>query len=416
MKLFSKYNRINLTVMTTIFLLSGICYFYLVRAVLIHELDEALNDYKERIADYESGHGNLPPISAIDDTYVRYEPAGGPAPDQFSLVNRKEGDEIKTHRYRQLVYTQKAGTQYYRVTIAKALEGTRLLTKIIAVTTLMLLLLVILFSLLLNTIILRKLWKPFYETMHRLQAFKLGTHKEIAFVPTDIDEFRFLNNNLTATIQQAEQEYRILKEFTENASHEMQTPLAIVRSKLDLLIQQEHLTETQADIIKSAYSGIKRLHKLNQSLLLLAKIENRQYEEQVTLDLKKKITEKLEQLQDVWREAAITATSQLSEASVDANEALIDILLNNLFSNAARHNVPGGSIEIVLQPGMLSISNSGSGQALDPDKMFRRFYKVAQHSRHNGLGLSIIQQICEHSGLQIRYNHGGTQHNFTFNW
>jgi signal transduction histidine kinase len=252
--------------------------------------------------------------------------------------------------------------------------------------------------------------------MQRLKQFKIGTGNPIIFPATDIDEFHFLNDNLASTIQQAEHEYNVLKEFTENASHEMQTPVAIVRSKLDLLIQQEYLSEDQAEIIRSAYSGIKRLHKLNQSLLLLTKIENRQFEERAYINLKEKVTEKMEQLHEVWNETNITVEAHLEDAIISANEVLIDILLNNLFSNAGRHNIANGYISVILQQGTLTITNLGSDAPLDTHKMFQRFYKGSQHSRNNGLGLSIIKQICDHSGIQVTYRQVKHEHHFTLCW
>jgi len=416
MKLFSKYNRINLFVMAIIFLLSGLGYFFLVRFVLIHELDEALDDYKTRIELHVKKQGTLPVSSDLDDTYIAFSKATKKHHKHFSLVDLQRVNENKIHKYRQLIYSQQVGDAYYDVTIAKELEGTKLLTKTIAMATLLLLLLVIIASSLLNVFILRKLWKPFYKTLQQLRQFKLGNDESVHFPFTDIEEFQLLNENLSATIQQAKHEYQTLKEFTENASHEMQTPVAIVRSKLDLLIQQEHLTEDQSEIIRSAYTGIKRLYKLNQSLLLLAKIENKQYEDRVEIDLKNKIKEKKEQLQEIWNENHIKVETNLEAASIHANESLMDILLNNLFSNAGRHNIEGGYISIHVQQGQLTITNSGSAIVLDADKMFRRFYKGVQSNKNNGLGLSIIKQICDESGIHISYKQEKQQHSFVLSW
>jgi signal transduction histidine kinase len=416
MKLFSKYNRINIILMSVLFLCSGAATFILVRGLLIHELDEALVDYKDRIEHYIEAHGDFPKGNDIDETFIDYRETAGIEKDHFSFSELREADEHHMHTFRQLTFTKKNGDKVYKIIVAKPLEGTKMLTRIIVATTIVLLLFVILCSVLLNRILLRKIWSPFYDTIHKLKGVKISKGDKLVLTDTQIDEFRFLNETLEQTLNAAEQEYRILKEFTENASHEMQTPLAIVRSKLDLVIQQEGLSDTQAQAIKSAYSGITRLDKLNRSLLLLAKIENRQFQDVSTLNLKTKVQEKLEQLQEIMQESDIKVTSDLIDSPITCNEMLVEILLNNLVSNAVRHNTKGGTIHILLQPGLLIISNSGSTVSLDQDRIFRRFYKDEQHTTQHGLGLAIIKQIAEQSGISVSYNWSDNRHFFTLKW
>lgn len=416
MKLFSKYNRSNIILTVVLLVAAAVANFILVRLALIHELDEALRDYKDRLELYTDQHNSFPPASAIDETYIRYEAVPEKLKKKYSLVNLREPGKDKLHVYRQLRFSHKVNGRYYAVTIAQPLEGTTLVTKIVVAITVGLLLIVIILSLILNRAILSRLWQPFYQTIAGLKDFKIGKGNKLELPDTDIDEFRFLNSSITHTVMLAEQEYSILKEFTENASHEMQTPLAIVRSKLDLVIQQEGLSDAQAEALQSAYAGIKRLNKLNRSLLLLAKIENRQFETLSHIDLEQKTEEKLEQLQEIIQESSLTVTHDLEPAYLQGNETLVDLLLNNLFSNAIRYNVPKGSIGLVLRPGLLQVSNTGTSQELDQERLFRRFYKARQHTVQNGLGLSIIKQICDQSGITIRYQYAAGQHTFVLSW
>ena len=193
----------------------------------------------------------------------------------------------------------------------------------------------------------------------------------------------------------------MLKEFTENASHEMQTPLAIIRSKLDLLIQDENLSEDQSKTMQSAYTAIEKLSRLNQSLLLLAKIENNQFAETTKINLKQKLEEKLDAFHELWQNQNISVSSSLKDASVDLNSELTEILLNNLLSNATRHNFSNGSIRIVLNEKQLEISNSSHEQELNSQQMFSRFFSQDKKNRYNGLGLSIIKQISDVSGFRF---------------
>jgi signal transduction histidine kinase len=249
-----------------------------------------------------------------------------------------------------------------------------------------------------------------------MRGFKLGKVKEVELPHTTIEEFAFLGGNLKETIQKAEEEYQSLKEFTENASHELQTPLAIIRSKLDLYIQRDDLSEAQSEELKEIYFAVKRLSRLSSSLLLLTKIENQQFDQVSAINLRQKIEEKVQQFQELWKNNELRLYYQLEDTTINANGDLIDILLNNLLSNASRHNLKGGIIEIHLKADQLTVSNTGSLKALDSKRIFRRFYKEKAHGEHNGLGLSIIKQICEQSHISIVYFYKDGKHGFQLEW
>jgi len=417
MKLFTRYNRINLTVMVLLFLISGICYYFLINYVLIHELDEALEDYRERIENYADLNNELPLISSMDETHVSYTVVEKSKKHQhFQSLMLTDTIENKRHNYRQLTYYQKVKNDHYRITLAKPIEGVKLLTRTVVIITIAMLLIVITTTIVLNLVILRRLWQPFYLSLAAMKTFKLGNKQIPDFPATGIEEFTYMNKLLEDTINGAEADYQTLKEFTENASHEIQTPLAVIRSKLDLVIQEEGLSEKQTLALASIYSGIKRLTKLNQSLLLLTKIENHQFAETALINLEEKISEKLEQFHEFWQNNQIQWTADLKPSCIQSNPELIDILLGNLLSNAGRHNREGGSLSINLHANKLIIENTGSLNSLDTTRLFRRFYKEAQHSQHNGLGLSIVKQICDQLGMNIQYEFSGNLHRFTLNW
>jgi signal transduction histidine kinase len=293
-------------------------------------------------------------------------------------------------------------------TVAKSLEGTDDLANSILLISLATILLIMGASLIINRVLLKRLWQPFYNSLDVLRNFRVDKKQSLDFPSTQIDEFTFMNQTIQKTTNQAQQEYSLLKEFTENASHEMQTPLAIIRSKLDLLIQDENLSEGQSKTMQSAYSAIEKLSRLNQSLLLLAKIENNQFAETTNINLKQKLEEKLDAFHELWQNQNISVSSSLGDATVSLNNELTDILLNNLLSNATRHNFSNGSIKIVLKEKTLEISNSSKEKELNSKQMFLRFFSQDKKSRYNGLGLSIIKQICDVSGFTIRYLFTGT--------
>lgn len=416
MKLFTRYNRIVLLVMVFVFLLSSIVYYFLLNYILIQEVDEVLIHRKTRMERYALQTGHFPVFDRMGEVRVNYAVVKQPITGiQSSFVKAYDSLENSFGTFRKFVFTLPAEGQIYQVTLLRPLAGTHSLAMTIILVTLSTILVILIVSMLINRILLRRLWQPFYDTIAAMRSYKLGKVKEVRLPQTTINEFAFLNDNLKATIQKAEEEYQILKEFTENASHELQTPLAIIRSKLDLIIQREDLTEVQSEEMNEIYAEIKKLSRLSGSLLLLAKIENQQFEQVSVINLKERIEKRVQQFQELWKNGEINLNCHMEEGGIQANGDLTDILLNNLLSNASRHNIKGGSIDIYLQAHQLTVSNTGSAKALDSKRIFRRFYKEETNSQHNGLGLSIIKQICEQSDIQIVYFYKNGKHVFQLN-
>jgi len=413
MKLFTRYTRVNLLSTLLIFGLASVAFFFSLRYVLIHDVDEDLMIERHEIELYLQRNGRLPDILPVKDQQITYQAVNtGSDKKDFRTVYLKVPGEDDKDRWRQLAFTIRAGGQWYAITITKSLEATYTMTRsilIIAGSTILLMLVV---TLLINRVVFRQLWQPFHTTLDILRNFKLGQHHTIAFPPSEVDEFRLLNTTLEQSINKAEQDYQLLKEFTENASHELQTPVAIIRSKLDLLIQDEQLSKQQSDAIQSANDALQRLSRLNQSLLLLSKIENRQFHHIVPVNMKERVEEKAAQFQELWQTKGISTSVTTAEATVSMNPELADILLNNLFSNAIRHAPAGGHMLVSLDAQHLVVSNTAANGTLDESRLFSRFYKGGQVSDQHGLGMSIIKQICDVSGLQITYHFTGGLHQF----
>lgn len=417
MKLLDRYNRFNLPVMIGTFIISGVLSYILIKQVLQNELDSGLLRAQKRIQDYVNVHHQLPAISSFDDQGIRFEKAGvEPPATSFRTTHKYIPEQQEDHISRQLVSGITVGNDHYTITIVSPLEGTKHMTRVILGITTTTIFLIIVVFVLFNRYVLSRLWQPFYESLRLVRAFRVDRPEPIPFPATNTDEFNFMIDNLKIATVSGAQDYQLLKEFTENASHEIQTPLAIIRSKLDILIQDGMLTETHGETIKAAYRALKKLSRLNQSLLLIAKIDNRQFEDKSTINLHRKLEEKLFEFQELWQGNHITVDSSLGDAAILANQELIDILLNNLLSNATKHNVQYGKINIELQPGLLRIDNTGKPRALPQGRLFKRFYKEAPHSEHNGLGLSIVKQICDVSDITPAYRFSGNEHSFVFYW
>lgn len=414
MKLFTKYSRINVLAMILIFLVSSLAFYFLLNYVLIKQLDEDLKIEQSEITNYAEKYSRLPENTSVKDQVIEYEPTGKLIPPKKIITTRSlQGQNIENEPFRQLQFGVFADQQWYRVTVSKSLEETDDLIRSILVISIFTILAILIASFIINRLVLKRIWKPFYHSLDSVKQFKVSGNQQLQFPTATIDEFNFMNQTLEGITTKAQLDYLSLKTFSENASHEIQTPIAIIRSKLDLLIQDEQLTEEHSQILLGAYKAIEKLTRLNQSLLLMARIENRQYEEVQTIDLSAMLQEKLNEFNELWESHLVNVQTSLKKCRIKMNPYLADILLNNLLSNATKHNFAGGKIRIELDENKLLILNTSYDPMLDKSKLFERFYKPSTGNDHNGLGLSIIKQICDVSGFKIDYEFADDKHGFT---
>jgi signal transduction histidine kinase len=417
MKLFTKYSRINVAATIIIFLIASTAFYLALNYVLLQQIDNDLQIEQDEITTYVQKHNQLPENIPVKDQLINYTITNAPLKGRHletnTIVDRqdKDGEE-----FRQIIFCIKAAGKWYKVTVSKSLEDTDKLIHSILLISFTTILTILIATFIINRVVLKKIWRPFYQSLAAVKNFNLSKNQNLHFPPVQVEEFRFMNETLERITSQAQLEYLSLKTFSENASHEIQTPIAIIRSKLDLLIQDEQLTEQQSQVLQTVYAAIQKLTKLNQSLLLLAKIENNQYEEVQQIEIKEKIEEKAEEFRELWQAQEIIFDSSLKGARINMNKELADILLNNLFSNATKHNFKGGTISVDVSSHHLRISNTSQAPSLDENKLFQRFYKPSAGDSQNGLGLSIIKQICDVSGFQIDYTFKDSMHVFSVSW
>ena len=267
--------------------------------------------------------------------------------------------------------------------------------------------------LILTRIIAARLWRPFYQSLEVLRGFDIseGQHPELA--SSRIAEFAELKAVLDGLISHSISRFRKEQEFTQNASHELQTPLAVFRSKLDLLLQNESLTEDQAKLVHELYDAANRLLRINKNLLLLAKMENTAYERTEVIDMAALVRETLPYFEEQAQEKSLTIDQQLYETTtVSGNRGLVEVLVNNLLMNAIRHNRAGGAIQIELTQTSLRISNTGATEALDAEHVFERFAKTSRHAHSAGLGLAISRKIARLHEWELSYQFEEQQHVF----
>ena len=416
MKLFTKYSRINVIATVIIFLIACTAFYFTLRFVFINQIDEDLKIEEKEIETYVKEHDLLPEGISVNDQLIHFETTGENTPRRFTTRMIVAPGDHNREKFRQLIFGINAAHQWYRITVSKSLEETEDLTSSILIIAFTTILLILSASFIINRFILKKIWRPFYQSLHIAREFKIDSTKSVKLSPSDIDEFQLMNETLEKITSKAQLDYHSLKTFSENASHEIQTPLAVIRSKLDLIIQDEHLTEKQSESLQAAYNSVQKLTRLNQSLLLLVKIENNQFQEVTFIDFKKKMEEKIADFQEVWNGRRLTIKADLQVVLVSMNERLSEILLNNLLSNATKHNFDGGKINIQVAEDYLAVANTSRTVALNRSLLYQRFGKPSNANESTGLGLSIIKEICQASGFKVDYRFSNEMHVFVVRW
>ena len=265
-----------------------------------------------------------------------------------------------------------------------------------------------------NCMVSRTLWKPFYKTLEALQNFNPVNDKLPLINKTTVAEFTDLNNAASIMMTKMRVDFKNQKQFTENAAHEMQTPLAVIKAKIDLLIQSEKLGNSETELIFSIDNAASQLSRLYKALLLLAKIENRQFVVQQKIGLSKIVDDSLFFFADhILAKQINIKKSYLSGVEININPDLCSILVNNLIQNAIRHNIDHGNINIYLKENELMIVNTGNPEPLANDLIFNRFQKKSHSNESVGLGLAIAREIANTNGLDLNYVYKDNLHFFT---
>lgn len=291
----------------------------------------------------------------------------------------------------------------YVLTVETNVEETEETVFAIAITTFFFYLILVIGFLVISKRLSVKLWRPFKSTLSKLKAFNLNTETGVAFEKTNIIEFQELNEALNKLIDHTIAVYKSQKEFTENASHELQTPLAIIKGKLDLLLQKQNLEDSHYQIIEDVNIAITRVSRINKNLLLLAKIENNQFADNATLCINEITIECIEVLKEHFSNKQLQLKIAIEDnCFVNGNGILIEILINNLLLNAIRYTNHGGTVEVALSQLEMTFSNSGL-KALENEYLFKRFRKLKAENTGSGLGLSIVEQICIRHQWKIEY-------------
>ena len=415
MKLLTKISLNFLSISLFIFLTGLVVFYFVLRQQVNQNINVELQKRQTSIQnELNSAHGTTTaPTDFEKKVEVTPIPANQNPVEGYSDTLIVDAKTRAYTAYRQLQFVSEVGGQKYLVRIYKShAETDNLMVRIILSMTLLVVALII-GLLVLNRHISQKTLKSFYDTINKIKKYDLNTHEDFQLKESDIKEFNELNKVLISMTERIKNDYYNLKEYTENASHELQTPIAVIISKLELLLQSECMQEKELKTISDAYEASTRLSRLTNTLLLLSKIGNRQFPEVKKVDLTQIIDTQLSFLEDVIASKKISVKSPDKQYFAELNPYLADILIANLLKNAIRHNHKNGSILITTTEKQLTIANSGERIQGSSDDIFKRFYKSSSSDSSVGLGLAIVQKICEVSGFKALYSYEKNLHHFS---
>jgi signal transduction histidine kinase len=319
----------------------------------------------------------------------------------------------KMVKYRELSYEQQIDSTAYRIKIRRRLAEGQDIFYGLLITILIIGIDVIISFYLLNWWVSKKIWYPFYHALNVLKKFDLRQKAKVSFPSSDVEEFTMMNAEINKLMDKVSSDYSNLKEFTENMSHETQTPLAIIKSKMDLLMQSENLTEEQHEKIGDILEAVNRLSKMNKALILLTKIDNNQFIDEETFNIGRVIKRHLAAFDPFIKAKELEVSVHIeSDIFVQMNPHLTDILVSNLLSNAIKYNFSGGVLKITCTEKSLSVENTGEPMNIAPDVIFQRFKKGTQ-ADSIGLGLAIVKKICDYGRCSVSYAFRKNLHAFT---
>ncbi len=417
MKLLNKSTLYFILFLLPVFVISWFILLNLITCQVNDNADESLLAQKKVIIknfietdSTESQYFN----DADDDVVIKSLPDGSPIQDIFTDTFYFDSTEKELVPFRRLTSSFSNDGKMFEIRVTRSNIKRDELAKSISIGLLIMFVLILITVVILNRFISERLFKPFYQTLEKLQRISFVDAEPNIFHSSSTKEFKELNKALNFMTAKMFADYANQKQFTENASHELQTPLAIMRTRIDMLIQDKNLSEESLEQIQEIEKSVNKLSHLNKSLLLLSKIENRQFDETTAIDLQNLLDKILSDFEDSLNSKNLQVQREYSGSPMlHMNPLLADILFSNLIQNACRHNIMNGIIHIELKPEYVMISNSGPPLAYNEDRIFERFTKFNDSIESLGLGLSIVKQICMYYSLVIKYQFVKGQHSFT---
>ena len=400
MKLSTKSGLSFISASAIFFFLGSILMYFSVRVILAEDLKDRLLDMQSSFM-MDLSYANDITIMNGAKTFVFKAPRLEPTLFSDTVL-------IESGRYnlfRKITFSQVFNHKIYKIEILQSQSQTDLLVWRIVILNVGLAMLFFLIIFFVNHLTVKRTLKVFYNTIDKLENFDVGKSPSLSLEDADVEEIKKLNDVFNEMSKKIKSDFDEQKEYTENVSHELQTPLAIISSKAEELLQSERLNKLEMEHIGIIMKTINRLAKINQSLIFLTKIDNRFYTEEESFKLSDVIHEKINFFTGLIERQKINVSLDISDdVSLKMNKYLSDTLFLNLIKNSIIHNIKGGFLEIKLLDNILTLKNSGQNITHNSVDIFKRFYRDQENKKSLGIGLSIVKRICDLYDFKIHYS------------
>ena len=396
----------------------GALFYFTMVDEIRDEADDALEDYSamiisrilsgEELPQGNDGSNNSFEVRAVDSNYAATHPHLRYHDENIYIPDKREQEPA---RVLTCIFSDAEGQFYELMVMTPTFEKNDLFEAVLA--WIVVLYVALLFIVLVVTmIIFRRSLQPLYDLLHWLDAYRPGGRPQSVPNKSDVEEFRRLNVALQQAVDRSEELFERQSQFVGNASHELQTPLAIIGNRVEWLLDSPSITEEEAGELFKIQKTLSRAVRLNKTLLLLTKIDNGQFPESVEVDIVTALEEGVESYGDVYAAREVNFTHNLpAELKVTMNESLATTLISNLVKNAYVHTPQGGDAHIEIIGRTLRVSNTGS-EPLDKEHIFERFYQAARKEGSTGLGLALVAAVCRYYNLRLEYFFADGKHNF----
>ena len=396
----------------------GALFYFTMVDEIRDEADDALEDYSamiisrilsgEELPQGNDGSNNSFEVRAVDSNYAATHPHLRYHDENIYIPDKREQEPA---RVLTSIFSDAEGQFYELMVMTPTFEKNDLFEAVLA--WIVVLYVALLFIVLVVTmIIFRRSLQPLYDLLHWLDAYRPGGRPQSVPNKSDVEEFRRLNVALQQAVDRSEELFERQSQFIGNASHELQTPLAIIGNRVEWLLDSPSITEEEAGELFKIQKTLSRAVRLNKTLLLLTKIDNGQFPESVEVDIVTALEEGVESYGDVYAAREVNFTHKLpAELKVTMNESLATTLISNLVKNAYVHTPQGGDAHIEIVGRTLRVSNTGS-EPLDKEHIFERFYQAARKEGSTGLGLALVAAVCRYYNLRLEYFFADGKHNF----
>lgn len=405
MKLSKIYKRTNLYTLLAVLIIGSISHYLIFTSSVHRSSDEILTEYKNNIEKYVVEHDTLIHFSNLELHHNRFTfkeiPTNiiiYPIFKDSLLFNEYEG---QFNDFRVLQFSLQNKGKNYLITLCQPTLDAEDLFFAVLTSLVVLFLIFLLLSVFSTQWFINIIWKPFSKTLEQLREYDITCTTHFQYKKSDVDEFNELNQIIDRMVSKIHEDYTSLKILTENTSHEIQTPLAIIKTKIELLQQTEIYNEKKLHIIQAIDSAVNRASRINRLMLLIAKINNDQYIAKTHVDINLVIDHLLESCEDLMQNKNISIRKNyLSHFTPFLHEVLAENLVQNLLTNAIRYNTQNGEMEIYTDSDTLRISNTHNN-TLPAGNLFDRFIKSGTQKEATGLGLSIVKSICVKNRMEV---------------